>query len=119
MKEIHRGDIFYAHLGDEEEYEKKHIHIQGGTRPVLIIQNDIGNHFSPTIIVAPVTTAHKTKRIPTHSTYYHKKSYGTILCEQIMTISKDSLTNKIDKLTKFEMSNIDEKLKISIGLEKM
>jgi len=117
MKEIYRGDIFYAHLGNEKEYEKKHIHIQGGTRPVLIIQNDVGNHFSPTIIVVPITTAHKPQRIPTHSTYHHKNSYGTVLCEQILTIPRDNLTNKIDKLTEFEMSKIDEKLEISIGLE--
>lgn len=117
MEEIQRGDIFYACLGDEDEYEKKHIHIQGGTRPVLIIQNDIGNHFSPTIIVAPITTAHKAKKLPTHYTYYHTKSYGTILCEQIMTIPKDNLINKIDELTKFEMNEVDEKLEISIGLE--
>lgn len=117
MEEIQRGDIFYARLGDEEKYEKKNIHIQGGIRPVLVVQNNVGNHFSPMTIVVPVTTAHKAKKIPTHYTYYHKKSHGTILCEQITTISKNNLINKIDELTKFEMSNIDEKLKISIGLE--
>ena len=117
MEEILRGHIFYARLGDEEQYEQKHIHIQGGVRPVLVIQNNVGNHFSPIIIVVPITTAHKTKRMPTHYTYYHKQSHGTILCEQIMTISKNSLTNKIDELTKFEMRNVDKKLKISIGLE--
>lgn len=119
MEEIQRGNIFYACLGDEEEYEKKHIHIQGGIRPVLIVQNNIGNHFSPTIIIVPITTAHKTKKLPTHSTYYHRKSHGTILCEQIMTIPKSNLTNKIDELTKFEMSKVDAKLKISIGLEQI
>ena len=118
MKEVYRGDIFYAQLGNEEEYEKKHIHIKGGIRPVLVIQNNIGNHFSPTVIVVPVTTAHKANRLPTHATYYHKQSYGTVLCEQILTIPKENLTNKIDKLTQFEMSKINEKLEISIGLEK-
>ena len=117
MEEIQRGDIFYAHLGDEEKYEKKHIHIQGGIRPVLIVQNNVGNHFSSIVIVVPITTANKSKKMPTHYTYYHKKSHGVILCEQIMTIPKNNLTNKIDELTKFEISSVDEKLKISIGLE--
>lgn len=117
MEEIRRGDIFYANLGDEKKFEKKHVHVQGGLRPVLIVQNNVGNHFSPVTIVVPVTTAHKPKTIPTHYTYYHTKSHGTILCEQIMTIPKDNLINKIDKLTKFEMSNVDKKIKISIGLE--
>ena len=117
MKEIHRRDIFYARLADEEKYEKKHIHVQGGIRPVLVVQNDMGDHFSPTIIVVPITTAHKANKMPTHDTYSHKKSHGTILCEQIMTISKSNLINKIDELTKFEMSSVEEKLKISIGLE--
>jgi len=117
MKEIKRGDIFYAHLVDEEKYAKKNIHIQGGIRPVLVVQNDVGNHFSPTIIIVPITTAHKANKMPTHYTYSHKKSHGTILCEQIITISKSSLSNKIDELTKFEMHSVDEKLKISIGLE--
>ena len=117
MEEIKRGDIFYARLGDKGKYEKKHVHIQGGQRPVLVVQNDVGNHFSPVIIIIPITTAHKPKTIPTHYTYYHTKSHGTILCEQIMTISRNNLINKIDKLTKSEMSNVDKKIKISIGLE--
>lgn len=117
MKEIYRGDIFYANLGDEEKYEKKRVHIQGGLRPVLIIQNDVGNHFSPVTIVVPITTAHKSKTMPTHYTYHHAGSHGTILCEQIMAIQKNNLINKIDGLTKFEMSEVDKKLKISIGLE--
>lgn len=117
MKEIKRGNIFYARLVDEEQCEKKHIHIQGGVRPVLVVQNDVGNHFSPTVIIVPITTAHKANKMPTHYTYSHKKSHGTILCEQIMTISKSNLTNQIDKLTEFEMNSVDEKLKISIGLE--
>lgn len=117
MEEIKRGNIFYAHLVDEEKYAKKNIHIQGGIRPVLVVQNDVGNHFSPTIIIVPITTAHKANKMPTHYTYSHKKSHGTILCEQIITISKSDLSNKIDELTKFEMHSVDEKLKISIGLE--
>lgn len=103
MEEIKRGNIFYAHLVDEEKYAKKNIHIQGGIRPVLVVQNDVGNRFSPTIIIVPITTAHKANKMPTHYTYSHKKSHGTILCEQIITISKSNLSNKIDELTKFEM----------------
>lgn len=85
-QEVKRGDIWYAHLSPVVGSE------QGGDRPVVVVQNDVGNRFSPTIIVAPVTTQTQKKRFPTHVpitkavTGIPKNS--VILLEQLRTIDK-------------------------------
>lgn len=110
---IARGDIFFADLDPIIGSE------QGGVRPVVVIQNDTGNKFSPTVIVAAVTSSSK-KSMPTHI-----KLEGTegltpksiVLLEQIRTIDKSRLLYKIASLGAGKLREIDEALKISIGTE--
>lgn len=93
---------------------------QGGVRPVLVIQNDIGNRFSPTVIVAAITAQIQKAKLPTHVEIDAKK-YGferdsVILLEQIRTIDKQRLTDKITHLDEVMMNRVDEALQISLGL---
>ncbi len=93
---------------------------QGGVRPVLVIQNDIGNRFSPTVIVAAITAQIQKAKLPTHVEIDAKK-YGferdsVILLEQIRTIDKQRLTDKITHLDEVMMTRVDEALQISLGL---
>lgn len=93
---------------------------QGGTRPVLILQNDIGNRFSPTVIVAAITAQIQKAKLPTHVEINAKK-YGferdsVILLEQIRTIDKQRLTDKITNLDEPMMHKVNEALQISLGL---
>jgi mRNA interferase MazF len=103
-----RGEIYYVDLGDGVGSE------QSGHRPAVIIQNNMGNLHSPTVIVAVITTASK-PNIPTHLKIF-LKGESTILCEQIRTVSKTRVRDKIGVLTKKEMMLLDEKLKKSLGL---
>ncbi|MEG1143662.1 MAG: type II toxin-antitoxin system PemK/MazF family toxin [Bacilli bacterium] len=109
-----RGEIYEADLGVGDGSE------QAGIRPVLIIQNNIGNHYSPTIICVPLTSKCK-KDMPTHHMVSKDKyvflTYNSIvLCEQIKTISKRRLSHRIGMLSREDMKQIDEKLGISIAL---
>ncbi len=93
---------------------------QGGVRPVLIIQNDIGNRFSPTVIIAAITAQIQKAKLPTH-VEIDAKRYGferdsVILLEQIRTIDKQRLTDKITHLDDEMMDKVDEALQISLGL---
>ncbi len=93
---------------------------QGGFRPVLVIQNDIGNRFSPTVIVAAITAQIQKAKLPTH-VEIHAEKYGlerdsVILLEQIRTIDKQRLTDKITHLDDQMMRRVDEGLQISLGL---
>jgi mRNA interferase MazF len=93
---------------------------QGGVRPVLVLQNDIGNRFSPTVIVAAITAQIQKAKLPTHVEIDAKK-YGferdsVILLEQIRTIDKQRLTDKITQLDTQMMENINRALEISLGL---
>lgn len=109
-----RGDVYFADLSPVVGSE------QGGVRPVLIIQNDIGNRFSPTVIVAAITAQIQKAKLPTHVEIDAKK-YGfdrdsVILLEQIRTIDKQRLTDKITQLDDDMMLKVNEALNISIGL---
>ncbi|NSL52472.1 type II toxin-antitoxin system PemK/MazF family toxin [Calidifontibacillus erzurumensis] len=111
---IKRGDVYFADLSPVVGSE------QGGVRPVLVIQNDIGNRFSPTVIVAAITAQIQKAKLPTHVEIDAKK-YGferdsVILLEQIRTIDKQRLTDKITTLDESMMKKVDEALQISIGL---
>ncbi|RKP44800.1 type II toxin-antitoxin system PemK/MazF family toxin [Cohnella endophytica] len=111
---VKRGDVFYADLSPVVGSE------QGGVRPVLIIQNDIGNRFSPTVIVAAITAQIQKAKLPTH-VEIEAKSHGmerdsVILLEQIRTIDKQRLTDKITHLDDDTMRKVDEALQISVGL---
>jgi len=108
------GDIYFADLSPVVGSE------QGGFRPVLVIQNDIGNRFSPTVIVAAITAQIQKAKLPTH-VEIDAKTYGldrdsVILLEQIRTIDKQRLTDKITHLDDELMSKVNESLQISIGL---
>ncbi|UOF92125.1 type II toxin-antitoxin system PemK/MazF family toxin [Fodinisporobacter ferrooxydans] len=111
---VKRGDIFFADLSPVIGSE------QGGFRPVLIIQNDIGNRFSPTVVVAAITAQIQKAKLPTH-VEIDAKSYGldrdsVILLEQIRTIDKQRLTDKITHLDEELMTRVNEALQISLGL---
>lgn len=111
---VKRGDVYFADLSPVVGSE------QGGVRPVLVIQNDIGNRFSPTVIVAAITAQIQKAKLPTHVEIDAKK-YGferdsVILLEQIRTIDKQRLTDKITHLDEMMMSRVDEALQISLGL---
>lgn len=111
---VKRGDVFFADLSPVVGSE------QGGVRPVLIIQNDIGNRFSPTVIVAAITAQIEKAKLPTHIEIDANK-YGfdrdsVILLEQLRTIDKQRLTDKITHLDRAMMYKVDEALRISLGL---
>lgn len=105
---IKRGEIYMATFTEEGVG-----HEQTGSRPVLILQNDIGNRYSTTTIVAPLTTRIK-KGIPTH--VYLEDLKSNLLLEQIRTISKLRLKKKIGEIPKEELTEINLKLAFSLGL---
>ncbi|MBO1913673.1 type II toxin-antitoxin system PemK/MazF family toxin, partial [Microvirga sp. 3-52] len=96
---IKRGDVFFADLSPVVGSE------QGGTRPVLVIQNDIGNRFSPTVIIAAITAQIQKAKLPTHveidAERYHFERDSVILLEQVRTIDKSRLTDRITHLDEF------------------
>ena len=113
---VKRGDVFFADLSPVVGSE------QGGTRPVLIIQNDIGNRFSPTVIIAAITAQIQKAKLPTHVEIDAKK-YGferdsVVLLEQLRTIDKSRLTDRITHLDDELIEKVDIALEISLGLIK-
>lgn len=108
---VHRGEIWMADLGYENVKESE----QRGYRPVLVIQNDIGNRFSPTVIVACITKQNKAD-LPTHMRCELFEP-STIMFEQVRTISKERLNKRVTSLTDAEMEEVNERLKISMGIE--
>ena len=111
---IRRGDIYYADLSPVVGSE------QGGIRPVLIIQNDVGNRFSPTVIAAAITSRESKAKLPTHIRLYADNSGlskdSVVLLEQIRTIDKRRLKEKMGTLNSTDMYKVDEALSISFGL---
>ena len=112
---IKRGDMFYADLSPVIGSE------QGGVRPVLIIQNDIGNKFSPTVIAAAITSQTNKNKLPTHielnSEGLGLNKDSVVLTEQIRTIDKSRLKEKIGHIDTKVMSRVDNALGVSFGLE--
>ncbi len=113
---VRRGDMFYADLSPVIGSE------QGGVRPVLVIQNDTGNKYSPTVIVSAITSQLNKNRLPTHieldSREYGLKSDSVILAEQIRTIDKSRLKEKIGHIDDNRIMNrINNALGVSFGLE--
>jgi len=111
--EIKRGDLFFADLSPVVGSE------QGGMRPVLIVQNDIGNRFSPTVIACCVTSQLNKAKLPTHIELSQK--YGLVkdsvaLLEQLRTLDKRRLKEKVGKLDDEKMRAVDKALIISLGL---
>lgn len=112
--DIKRGYLYYADLSPVVGSE------QGGVRPVLIIQNDIGNKYSPTVIVAAITSQINKAKLPTHieisAHEYGLNKDSVILLEQIRTIDKKRLREKIGCLDKNMMLKVGNSLQISLGL---
>ncbi len=112
---IKRGDIYYADLSPVVGSE------QGGVRPVLIIQNDIGNKYSPTVIATAITSQINKAKMPTHieldANEYGLSKDSVVLAEQIRTIDKRRLKEKIGHLDDELMTRVNEALEISFGLE--
>ncbi|MDD5924000.1 MAG: type II toxin-antitoxin system PemK/MazF family toxin [Clostridia bacterium] len=111
---VKRGDIYYADLSPVVGSE------QGGVRPVLIVQNDVGNKFSPTVIAAAITSQQTKANLPTH---IQLRSQGSgllkdsvVLLEQIRTIDKRRLKEKMGTLDEDSMEKVNEAISISFGL---
>ncbi len=112
---IKRGDIYYADLSPVVGSE------QGGVRPVLIIQNDVGNKYSPTVIAAAITSKINKAKLPTHielnAERFGLPKNSVILTEQIRTIDKRRLKEKIGRLDGVYMEQVNAALSVSFGLE--
>ncbi len=111
---VKRGDIFYADLSPVIGSE------QGGIRPVIIMQNDIGNRYSPTVIVAAITSQINKAKLPTHveisSEEYGLNRDSVVLLEQIRTLDKRRLKEKIGHMTDEDMKKVNNALLISLSL---
>ncbi|MDY4077852.1 MAG: type II toxin-antitoxin system PemK/MazF family toxin [Clostridium sp.] len=111
---VKKGDIFYADLSPVIGSE------QGGIRPVIIIQNDIGNRYSPTVIVAAITSQINKAKLPTHveisSEEYGLNRDSVVLLEQIRTLDKRRLKEKIGHMTDTDMKKVNNALLISLSL---
>ena len=112
---VKRGDIFYADLSPVVGSEL------GGIRPVLVIQNDVGNKYSPTVIVAAITSQINKAKMPTHielsGDVYGLSKDSVVLMEQIRTIDKKRLKERIGHMDEENTKDIDEALRISFGLD--
>ena len=112
---VKRGDIFYADLSPVVGSE------QGGVRPVLIVQNDIGNKHSPTVICAPITSQINKAKLPTYVEIDTLKSTlvkdSVILLEQVRTIDKKRLREKICRLDEQLMYRVNHAMVVSLGLD--
>ncbi|MDK2865981.1 MAG: mRNA interferase MazF [Clostridiales bacterium] len=111
---IKRGDVFFADLSPVRGSE------QGGQRPVLIIQNDVGNRYSPTVIVAAITAKIAKAKLPTHveveATTVGLLKDSVVLMEQVRTIDKTRLIQKLGHLDADVMKRVDKALIVSLGL---
>ena len=114
MTSVKRGDIYYADLSPVVGSE------QGGLRPVLIIQNDIGNRYSPTVIAAAITSKMDKTKLPTHIDVYAEKvglsKDSVILLEQVRTLDKRRLKEKMGHLDDEVMGMVNSAIAVSFGL---
>lgn len=111
---VKRGDIYYADLSPVIGSE------QGGMRPVLIVQNDVGNKYSPTVIAAAITSQKFKTRLPTHISVNADRcglqKDSVVLLEQVRTLDKKRLRERMGYLPKIEMDKINRALSVSFGL---
>jgi len=114
---IKRGEIYFAQLNPVVGSE------QGGIRPVLVVQNDIGNQYSPTTIILAITSQINKAKLPTHveidAATYGLERDSVILAEQIRTIDKTRLKQRIAVLKDETMLQVDKALLVSMGLEEL
>ena len=112
---VKRGELYYADLSPVVGSE------QGGIRPVVVIQNDVGNKFSPTVIVAAITSQMNKTKLPTHlelnAPAYGLSKNSVVLLEQLRTIDKKRLKEKVGCLDNSFMDRVDKALQISLGLD--
>ena len=112
--QIRRGDIYYADLSPVVGSE------QGGLRPVLIIQNDVGNKYSPTVIAAAITSRMSKTRLPTHIDIYAERAGlardSVILLEQIRTLDKRRLRERMGHLDGEMMDRVNNAIAVSFGI---
>ena len=113
---VKRGDIYYADLSPVVGSE------QGGIRPVLVLQNDIGNKYSPTVIVAAITSQINKSKLPTHLAINADKfgiaKDSVILLEQLRTIDKKRLSDRLGQISAKDMHQIEYAMNISLGMKK-
>ena len=113
VEQIKRGDIYYADLSPVVGSE------QGGVRPVLVIQNDIGNKYSPTVIVSAITSQLGKAKLPTHielpAEKYNLPKNSVALLEQIRTLDKQRLKERITTLSSDKMREVNKAILISLG----
>ena len=113
---IKRGELYYADLSPVVGSE------QGGVRPVLVVQNDVGNKYSPTVIAAAVTSKITKAKLPTHielpCNSYGLQKDSVILLEQIRTLDKRRLKERIGELNENTMTRVDKAILISLGFTK-
>ena len=111
---IKRGEIYYADLSPVVGSE------QGGVRPVLIVQNDVGNKYSPTVIAAAITSQHEKSNLPTHINLSAEccglAKDSIVLLEQVRTIDKRRLKEKMGAIDTNAMNKVDKALSVSFGL---
>ncbi len=111
---IKRGEIYYADLSPVVGSE------QGGMRPVLIVQNDVGNRYSPTVIAAAITSQHEKSNLPTHINLSAQccglSKDSVVLLEQVRTIDKQRLKEKMGSIDGSVMNRVDKALSVSFGL---
>ena len=111
---VKRGDIYYADLSPVVGSE------QGGVRPVLIVQNDVGNNYSPTVIAAAITSQQEKSRLPTHISVNGNQcglsKDSVVLLEQVRTIDKQRLKERMGNLSTNDMNKINKALTVSFGL---
>ena len=113
MEQVRRGQIYYADLSPVVGSE------QGGTRPVLVIQNDVGNKYSPTVIACAVTSQMTKAKLPTHielrQGQFGLPKDSVVLVEQIRTLDKRRLKEKLGQLDEKTMEKVDKAILISLG----
>ncbi len=114
MNDVRRGDIYYADLSPVVGSE------QGGLRPVLIIQNDVGNRYSPTVIAAAITSRMSKTRLPTHIDIYADRAGlakdSVVLLEQIRTLDKKRLKERMGHLDDGVMKEVNSAIAVSFGI---
>lgn len=109
MKKIKRGDVYFVQLYNKSK------HVQSGKRPCVVVQNDDGNKFSPTLIVIPLTSKIKKTYLPVHVIL---ECETMALCECILTISKDQVIHYVKSFDDKTMRKIDDALSISMGFRR-
>ena len=111
---VHRGEIYYADLSPVVGSE------QGGVRPVLIVQNEVGNRFSPTVIAAAITSQQEKADLPTHIHVQADRNGlqkdSIVMLEQIRTLDKRRLRERMGRLSDADMRQVDQEISVSFGL---